>query len=1117
MVTPAHARLLAFSVTFVSFGLALNTRSLAVPSDSDSRAPEAAKVAEASNEGELATQRIVVPQGLKVELVAAEPLVANPVALWIDNRGRISVCETFRQVQAVTDNRKHSQAWVDDDLAARTVADREAYHRKHLGDKVQALTEIDDRIRQLDDTDRDGRYDRSVVFADGFNSIVEGTGAGVLSRGSDVFYTNIPHLWRLRDTDGDGKADERTSFGSGFGVKVAYRGHDMHGLTIGPDGRLYWSIGDRGYHVELPDGRVLSDPDSGAVFRCEIDGSNMEVFATGLRNPQELAFDEYGNLFTGDNNSDSGDKARWVYVVRGGDSGWRMHYQYLGDRGPFNREKIWYPNDPETPAYVVPPIINFADGPSGLSYYPGTGLPEKYRGTFFLCDFRGGAGNSGVRSLKVKPKGAGFEIFDEGQFAWQILATDCDFGPDGGLYVTDWVNGWDGLGKGRIYKVFDPAMATSPVVLDVKQLLADGMTKRPTYELASLLGHVDRRIRQEAQFELVNRKAIAELMQSASHGTSLFERLAGVWGLGQLARRGEDNTKNAAVAALVPLLDDSEVEVQCQSMRQLADSISKSKGSTASHVVKKIVALLEQENLRLRFFAAEALSSLGDPVAFEPLVKMLAMNGMNADEDRHLRHAGVMGLAGVADATRLASLADHDNTSVRVAAVVALRRLKSPAVADFLDDRDERVVLEAARAIHDVPIEESLPRLASLTTSPTTNDALLRRIVNANNRLGDASAVAAMARRDDVPEVVRRISLRYLQNWASPAPRDQVHSGWWPLEPRDAAPAADALRSVLPAVLIVPGLREHAARAATALGMPEANQALLDLLADAHQPGDARAGALVALSRIGHPQIVDLMTKALADSSPVVRSAARDILARTDSARAIPLLAEAIESDDPREGQAALDTLAELKNAEVDTILTPFMDRLARGEVRPELRLELVEAARKRKTPEVKKSLATYEATRTKHDPAATFRECVSGGDASRGRQIFFEKAEVSCVRCHRVGNTGGEVGPKLSAIGTKPRQYLLEAIVDPNRAIAEGFDTIMVITDEGLSHSGIMKAQDDTTITLLNADGKTIVIEKDSIDEQVPGRSSMPADIMKQLSARELRDLLEYLSGLKE
>ena len=83
-----------------------------------------------------------------------------------------------------------------------------------------------------------------------------------------------------------------------------------------------------------------------------------------------------------------------MYVVEGGNSGWLMSYQYLSDRGPWNREKLWHPQHEGQPAYIIPPVANIADGPSGLAYYHGTGLSEKYNGTFLLCDFRGGPANS---------------------------------------------------------------------------------------------------------------------------------------------------------------------------------------------------------------------------------------------------------------------------------------------------------------------------------------------------------------------------------------------------------------------------------------------------------------------------------------------------------------------------------------------------------------------------------------------------------------------------------------------------------------------------------------------------------------------------------------------------
>ena len=120
-----------------------------------------------------------------------------------------------------------------------------------------------------------------------------------------------------------GVAEQREVMFDGFGVHTSLMGHDMHGLIVGPDRRLYFSIGDRGLHVEH-EGKVHDYPHEGAVLRCELDGSKLEVVHRGLRNPQELAFDQWGDLFTGDNNSDGGDKARLVQILPGADSGWRI-------------------------------------------------------------------------------------------------------------------------------------------------------------------------------------------------------------------------------------------------------------------------------------------------------------------------------------------------------------------------------------------------------------------------------------------------------------------------------------------------------------------------------------------------------------------------------------------------------------------------------------------------------------------------------------------------------------------------------------------------------------------------------------------------------------------------
>ena len=228
--------------------------------------------------------------------------------------------------------------------------------------------------------------------------------------------------------------------------------------------------------------RISPFPHEGAVLRCELDGSDLEVVHHGLRNPQELAFDQWGDLFTGDNNSDGGDKARLVQIVPGADSGWRIGFQWLNDRGAWNREKMWQPRHPEQTAGILPPIQNFADGPSGLTYDVGS-LPERFRDCFFLCDFRGGRSYSGVRAFRLSRQGAGYEVASSDKIAWNVLATDCEFGPDGALYLFDWVNGWDKTGKGRIYRLRTKAMANDLKLRNTARLLASDLSQRPKAQL----------------------------------------------------------------------------------------------------------------------------------------------------------------------------------------------------------------------------------------------------------------------------------------------------------------------------------------------------------------------------------------------------------------------------------------------------------------------------------------------------------------------------------------------------------------------------------------------------------------------------------------------------------
>src|SRR5262245_60606410 len=115
--------------------------------------PYSPRVLGPSDEARQALGHFTLPRGVEAGVWAAEPLLANPVSFCFDEKGRCYVAETFRLGHGVTDNRGHPSKWTDDDLAARTVADRLALYKKHLGAKYDTYGGHDDRIRLLEDTD----------------------------------------------------------------------------------------------------------------------------------------------------------------------------------------------------------------------------------------------------------------------------------------------------------------------------------------------------------------------------------------------------------------------------------------------------------------------------------------------------------------------------------------------------------------------------------------------------------------------------------------------------------------------------------------------------------------------------------------------------------------------------------------------------------------------------------------------------------------------------------------------------------------------------------------------------------------------------------------------------
>src|SRR5690606_494821 len=421
-----------------------------------------------------------------------------------------------------------------------------------------------------------------------------------MKKGEELFVGVAPDMWRMSDSNGDGIMDKKTSIAYGFGVHMGFGGHNMSGLTTGPDGRIYWSIGDIGFNGSGKEGEEWRDPNSGVIVRSNPDGTDFEVFASGLRNVHEFVFDEYANLISVDNDGDhAGETERLVYIVNGSDTGWRINWQFGKYRDPKNNSyKVWldeglYKTRFEgQAAHFTPAIANYINGPTGIVYNLGSALSPRWNNTFFILELVVGPAQSGIHAFKLRPQGATFELTETKKILSGVLATGLDLGPDGSLYVADWIDGWVNKGYGRIWKLDDDEGDGWEERKRTEAIFKEDFSQQSLEYLDELLKYPDLRIRQKAQFELVDRrkKGAAILEQNAQQKGHQLARIHGIIGLSQLARL--EDKKYAE--PLVPLLQDSDPEIRAQAAKWLGDIRFKDAGDA-------LLPLLEDTNERVSF------------------------------------------------------------------------------------------------------------------------------------------------------------------------------------------------------------------------------------------------------------------------------------------------------------------------------------------------------------------------------------------------------------------------------------------------------------------------------------------------------------------------------------
>lgn len=1076
-------------------------------------------------------------EGLMLRLWGTDSLVISPVAIQVDNDGALYYTTTDRQKNSEFDIRGHRE-WEIPSISFQTVEDRRAFLRSELSPENSQrnewladlnkdnshdwrdLTIEKEHIYKVQDTDGDGIADKTQLIVDDFHDEVTDVAGSVFKHGNDLYVAVAPDLWKLKDRDGDGIPDEKVSLSHGYGVHIGFGGHGMSGIEMGPDGRIYWQIGDIGFNGKGPDGQVWAYPNSGVIARCNPDGSDFEIFAAGLRNTHEFAFDEYGNLISEDNDGDHpGEKERLVYIVNGSDAGWRSNWQYGKYRDPKNNTyKVWMEEKMHLPrfdgqaAYIVPCISNFVSGPSGFVYNPGTALNAQYKNSFFVSEFVGNPGNSAVHNFRLNPKGAGFELGETQKILSGVLVTGLDFGPDGSLYLADWIDGWDTHDYGRIWRLDAPQGAGSPERMETKKLLSENFSSKSEEELAAILEKPDMRVRQKAQFELVKRggDGAAIFQKTISVSGNQLARINAIWGMSQLARK---NKKYAL--PLLSLLQDKDPEIRAQAAKWLGDMKYAAAG-------EKLVPLLKDTASRVRFFATEALGRIKYAPAINAVITMLEENN---DEDVYLRHAGCLALSRIGRDEPVIALAQSPSRALRIAAVVTLRRMGNAGVAKFLDDKDEFVVTEAARAINDDnSIKDALPALGDLLVKTNfTNEALIRRSINANLRSGAGKAMQqliAYALKEGAPANMRAEAIDALSVWAKPSVLDRVDGYYRGVVERDSGMLQKNMAVAL--VQLVkdkdPAVRLSAAKAVRLLNTGEVLPLLFTLVKNDPAP-DMRIEALNTLVALGNSQAGEAVSQALADKEKKVRVAGLHLLQQMDIPKAlmVSLLSKVIADQTMEEKQAAILALGNLPKENAQKPLEALLNTMAGGKLSPDLYLELGEAIDSIGVTELSTKYKTITQKLSPDEQMASYTGSLYGGDIAKGRAIFFRNQNAQCMRCHSYNDRGGNAGPRLNGIAGKiSRQQLLEALINPGARLAPGYGIVALELKNGNSLSGILEAEDKTNLTLKMGGEPLRIIKKDQIVKRTNAPSSMP-DMKLILSKKEIRDVVSFLATMNK
>ena len=995
-----------------------------------SSAPPLIETPGGDRDPQAAVEKLDVGEGLEATLFAAEPELLSLTNLDIDHRGRVWVCEVVN-------------------------------YRGHNGKRPEG-----DRILICSDTDGDGICDETKVYYQG-RDIDSAMGICVL--GNRVIVSCSPNIWVFTDENGDDRPDRKEVLFSNTGSHQ--HDHAAHSFVFGPDGKLYWNFGNEGHAVHDATGNLVKDLHGqdvtdrgqpywgGMVFRCNLDGSEMEVLAHNFRNNYEAAVDSFGGIWQSDNDDDGNRGVRINFVMEYGNFGYLDERTGAGWQSPRTAleaeipQRHWHQNDPG----VVPNlVVTGAGSPTGITVYEGTLLPERFWNQVIHCD----AGPNVVRSYPVIAKGAGYEVAEVNNVLhgardnWFRPADVC-VAPDGSLFVSDWYDPGVGghamgdLTRGRLFRVAPP---------DSKYLIPEFDFSRPD-SAAQALKNPCQSVRFLAWQALndFGPQALPALQKLAREANPRW-RARALWLLSQF--EGEFETTLAQAAR------DPDENIRCQAVRmarherQLLGKYLAAWVGDASPAVRRELAvalrdysgpdvgklwtdLAQQYDGRDRWYL-EALGIAADGRWNECLAVWLSRVGENWNS-----RPGI----------DIIWRSRADQTSDLIAKILAQQTIDQATAMRMFRSLDfqlparrdvaMRALAECAELL--VAAKQPLPVESLLEIADRTPDFAKLNLPNVR-----ANLVSYLNESAEDHEFV---------NWAT-------RLRFAELAPRLLATILQSLdRNDV-------GM---ATRALIELGGRDRLQQCFGESAEAEQVAVVRG-----LNWSGAAESRALLQAACANAnlSTLVRSEAIKALGQWTEGQKFVLQ------------QVVLGSLENDLRFPAANILLTSQDTTVREEAAKYLTLP--SSAENRPLPAMAQLLQMR-------------------GDSARGLEVFTQAG--TCAKCHRVNGAGTEIGPDLSEVGSKlSSEAMYESILNPSAGISPNYEMYTALLSDGRILSGVLISKTADEVVLKDKEAVLLKISTNELDEfSKQQKSLMPDDLQKLLTEQQLIDVIEYLQSLKK